>query len=52
MISDRPGANARRHATSEIEMHREPGSRVSVDELDTGHAAASIAGQRQIARLD
>src|SRR4029453_4982978 len=46
--SDRPGANVRRHAASEIEMHREPNSRVAVDELETGHAAASIAGQRQI----
>jgi len=45
---DRPGANARRHAASEIEMHREPGSRVAVDEHDIGHAAD---GQGQIARL-
>ena len=30
--SDRPGANARRHAASEIEMHREPGSHVAVDD--------------------
>ena len=49
---DRSGANARRHAASEIEMQREPGSRVAVDELDRGHATASIAGQRQIARRD
>src|SRR4029450_4165344 len=46
--SDRPGANVRRHAASEIEMHREPNSRVAVDELETGHAAARIAGQHQI----
>ena len=31
--SDRPGPNARRDAASEIEMQREPGSRVAVDEL-------------------
>src|SRR5207302_6093307 len=41
--SDRPGPNARRHAASEIEMHREPGSRVAVDQTDSGHAAANIA---------
>ena len=42
---DRPGANARRHVASEIEMHREPDSCVAVDQLDTGHAATGIAGQ-------
>src|ERR1700746_3858938 len=50
--SDRPGPNARGSAASEIEMHREPGSCVAVDELDSGHAAAGVAGQGQIARLD
>jgi len=50
--SDRPGANARRHAASEIEMHPEPGSCVAVNELDSGHAASGIASQGQIARLD
>ena len=44
--SDRPRPNARRYAASEIEMQHEPGSHVAVDDLDTGHAAASIAGQR------
>src|SRR5438034_9724546 len=34
--SDRPGPNARRHAASIIEMQREMGSRVSVDDLDCG----------------
>ena len=47
---DRSGANARRHAASEIEMQREPGGHVSVDQLDVGHSCRS--GQRQIARLD
>ena len=45
---DRSGPNARRHAASEIEMHREPRSRVAVDYLNIGHAAADIAGQGQI----
>ena len=49
---DRAGANARSHATSEIEVHGEAGSHVAVHELDSGHAASSIAGQGQIARLD
>ena len=48
---DRSGANARSHAASEIEVQREAGSHVAVDELDSGHAAASIAGQGQIGRL-
>lgn len=50
--SDRPSPNARRHAASESEMHRELGSLVAVDDLDTGHAAASITRQSQIARAD
>ena len=48
--SNRPRSNARRHAASEIEMHRELGS-AAVDS-NCGHAAANIAGQGQIARLD
>jgi hypothetical protein len=52
LSSDRPGPNASRHAASEIEMHREPGSHVAVGKHDIGHAAASIAGQGQIARRD
>ena len=43
--------NARRHAASEIEMHREPRGLVAVDDLDIGHATANIARQSQIARL-
>ena len=35
-----------------LKCTREAGSRVSVDDLDSGHAAANIAGQGQIARLD
>ena len=50
--SDRPGPNVRRHAASEIEMQREPGSRVAVDQGHRGHAAANIAGQGQITCLD
>jgi hypothetical protein len=50
--SDRPRPNARRHAASEIEMHRELGSRVAVDDLDSSHAAVNIPGQGQVARLD
>ena len=50
--SDRPGANARRHAASEIEMHREPHCHISVDQAVTGHTAASIASQSQVAVLD
>ena len=50
--SDRSGPNARRHAASKIEMHREPGSRVAVYQRDGSHAAANIAGEGQIARLD
>src|SRR5206468_6410214 len=45
---DRPGANARRHAASEIEMHREPGSCVAVAEAEGSHGAE---GQGQIACL-
>ena len=52
LSSDRPGTNASRHAASGIEMHREPGGGVAVDERDGSHAAASIAGQGQIARRD
>src|ERR1043166_5348154 len=50
--SNRPGSNTRRHAASEIEMHREPGSRIAVDQDHSAHAAASIAGQGQIAGRD
>ena len=50
--SNRSGPNARRHAASEIEVHREPRSRVAVDYLNVGHAAADVAGQGQIARRD
>ena len=50
--SDRPGRNARRHAASEIEMEREVGSRVAVLQHDIGYAAASAAGQGQIACRD
>jgi hypothetical protein len=50
--SDGPGANARRHAASEIEMHCESHCHASVDQAVTGHSAASIAGQGQVAVLD
>src|SRR6478736_5564939 len=42
---DPSGADARGHAASEIEMHREARSHVAINELDSGHASASIAGQ-------
>src|SRR5205814_5209306 len=48
--SDRPGANARRHAASEIEMHGER-SCASIDR-HSGDTAANIAGQGQITYLD
>ena len=48
--SDRSGPNARRHTASINEMHCELGS-AAVDS-NCGHAAASIAGQSQITRLD
>ncbi len=50
--SDGPGANARCHAASEIEMHRESHCHTSVDQAVTGHTAPSIAGQGQVAVLD
>ena len=50
--SDRPGPNTRRDAASEIEVYREARSHVAIDELNIGHAAANIAGQGQIARLN
>jgi hypothetical protein len=50
--SDRSGCNARCRAATEIEMQRKPGSHVAVDELDSGHTAASVAGQGQVAGLD
>src|SRR5690349_18805888 len=50
--SDRPRANARRHAPSEIKMHRESHCHASVHKAVTGHTAASIAGQGQVAVLD
>ena len=49
---DRSGSNACCHAASEIEMHREAGGHVAVDQADGGNAAADIAGQGQIAGLD
>ena len=45
--SDRSGPNARRHAASESEMHRELSS-AAVDS-NCGHAAARVAGEGQIA---
>src|SRR5947208_10046637 len=51
-VGDRSGGNAGSHAPPEIEMQHEPGSHVSVDHLDTANAAANVAGQHQIARLD
>src|SRR5437899_468424 len=51
-VGDRSGGNARSHAPPEIEMQHEPGSHISIDHLDTCHAAANVAGQRQIACLD
>jgi len=50
--SDRPGSNGCRHAASEIEMHRESHGHISVDQAVTGHTAASIASQSQVAVLD
>jgi hypothetical protein len=50
--SDRSSPYARRHAASESEMHREVDSRVSVLQGMSGHTAASIAGQGQIAVID
>ena len=50
--SNRPGAYTRRHAASEIEVHREASSCVAVNELDLGDAAANIAGQSEIAGLN
>ena len=50
--SYRSSPNARCHAASEIEVHREPRCGVAVDYLDIGHAASNIAGQGQIAGLD
>jgi hypothetical protein len=52
LSSYRPSSNGSRHAASGIEMHREPGSGVAVGKHNTGHAAASIASQGQIARLN
>ena len=48
--SDRPGTNARSHAASETEVHGER-SCASIDR-HSGHTAASIPGQGQIAGLD
>jgi len=48
--SDRPSSNARRHAASKVEVHGER-SCASIDR-HSGHAAASIARQGQIAHLD
>ncbi len=42
--SNRSRPNARRHAASEIEMHREPRGLVAVDDLDIGHTTAKVAG--------
>src|SRR4030095_3426496 len=49
---NRSGSNTRRYAASISEMQGEVGSRVAVDDLDIGHAAADVAGQGQITRLD
>src|SRR5215472_884522 len=49
---NRSGSNARRYAASISEMQREVGSRVAVDYLDIGHAAANVTGEGQIARCD
>src|SRR5262249_61799490 len=49
---NRSGSNARRYAASISEMQREVGSRVAVDYLDIGHAAANVTGKGQIARCD
>ena len=48
--SDRPGPNTRRHAASESEVHGE--RRCASIDRHSGDAAASIARQGQIARLD
>src|SRR5262249_16283320 len=48
--SDRPGPNAGCYAASESEMYRELGSAAS--DANRGYAAANVAGQSQIARVD